>query len=83
MAGKIASFLFTLTLIGWRVYDIIKGRPTAMSWILLVLFSLVGLFELGDIFETRKKLAADGTANADAASVDAAQTEAAHERQTA
>ncbi len=55
MLEKILSFLFTLGLIGWNVFDITNGRGTTFTWIMLSFFSLVGLFELGAIFEARKK----------------------------
>ena len=49
------SFLFTLGLIGWNIFDITNGRGTTFTWIMLVFFSVVGLFELGAIFEAKKK----------------------------
>ena len=55
MIEKILSFLFTLGLIGWNIFDITNGRGTTFTWIMLSFFSLVGLFELGAIFEARKK----------------------------
>ena len=57
MSTKIGSFLFTLAIIAWEVIDIIHGRATALSWIALGFFSLVGLFELGAIFDEKKKTA--------------------------
>ena len=55
MLDKILSFLFTLGLIGWNIFDIANGRQSVFTWIMLGFFSLVGLFELGAIFEARKK----------------------------
>ena len=55
MIEKVLSFLFTLGLIGWNIFDITNGRGTAFTWIMLSFFSLVGLFELGAIFEAKKK----------------------------
>ena len=58
MFAKIASFMFTLALIGWEVFDVVKGHAGTLTWVLLVLFSLCGLFELGDILHTRKQASA-------------------------
>ena len=55
MMEKVLSFLFTLGLIGWNVFDIANGRQSALTWIMLVFFSLVGIFELGAICEAKKK----------------------------
>lgn len=55
MLEKVLSFLFTLGLIGWNVFDITNGRGTTLTWIMLSFFSLVGLFELGAIFESKNK----------------------------
>ena len=76
MSGKIASFMLTLALIGWRVFEVVKGNHSALTWILLVLFSLVGLFELCDIIETGKKKSGGQAGNADAAGGDAQHIEA-------
>ena len=55
MLEKVLSFLFTLGLIGWNVFDITNSRGTTLTWIMLSFFSLVGLFELGAFFEAKKK----------------------------
>ena len=57
MCEKILSFLFTLGLIGWKIFDIVNGRANVLTWILLVVFCLGGLFELGAIFEEKEKSA--------------------------
>ena len=49
MSGKVASFLFTLALIAWQVFDIVKGKSGVLTWVLLGVFSLMGLFELIDL----------------------------------
>ena len=58
MFERITSFLLTLGVIGWQVFDIVKGQATVLTWIALVFFSLCGLFELGIVFEDRKIKAA-------------------------
>ena len=55
MSGKVASFLFTLALIAWQVFDIVKGKSGVLTWVLLGIFSLGGLFELAEIFESKNK----------------------------
>ena len=55
MSTKVGSFLFTLAIIAWEVIDIIHGRITVFTWIALGFFSLVGLFELGAIFDEKNK----------------------------
>ena len=55
MLEKVLSFLFTLGLIGWNIFDIANGRGTTFTWIMLSFFSLAGLLELGAIFEAKKK----------------------------
>ena len=55
MTEKIVSFLFTLGIIGWEVFDIVKGKASTLTWIALGFFSLVGLFELGAIFSAKNK----------------------------
>lgn len=62
MKEKIASFLFTLAIIAWQVIEMIQGRATTFTWIVLGFFSLVGIFELNAIFSGRKK-PADPPAN--------------------
>ena len=57
MKEKIASFLFTLAIIAWQVIEMIQGRATTFTWIVLGFFSLVGIFELNAIFSARKKSA--------------------------
>ncbi len=52
---RVLSFLFTLALIAWNVFDIIQGRAGVLTWIFLPILSLVGLFEIGGICEARKK----------------------------
>ena len=49
MYGKVASFMMSLVLIGWQVLDIVKGKAGALTWVLLGVFSLMGLFELIDL----------------------------------
>ena len=55
MLERVISFLFTLGLIGWNIFDITNSKGTTFTWIMLVFFSVVGLFELGAIFEAKKK----------------------------
>ena len=55
MTEKIVSFLFTLGIIGWEVFDIVKGKASTLTWIVLGFFALVGIFELGAIFSAKKK----------------------------
>ena len=64
MSEKIASFLMTLALIAWRVYDITRGSHTALNWILIGIFSVMGLFELGAIVEESGKRQAQTDAGA-------------------
>ena len=59
MLEKVLSFLFTLGLIGWNIFDIANGRGNTFTWIMLSFFSLVGLCELGMIFEAKKKAVMD------------------------
>ena len=66
MLDKILSFLFTLGLIGWNIFDIANGRQSVFTWIMLGFFSLVGLFELGAIFEEKKKIAQKDAAQSSA-----------------
>lgn len=68
MSKKVGSFLFTLAIIAWEVLDIIHGRTTVLTWVALGFFSLVGLFELGMIFEEKNK-PADADANKPTAEV--------------
>ena len=49
MSTKVMSFLVSLGLIAWRIVDIVRGNHSVLSWIMLVVFSLFALFELGDI----------------------------------
>lgn len=67
MSGKIASFMFTLALIAWQVFDIIKGKAGVLTWILLGIFSLGGLFELAEICESKNKAVTAGEQPADTA----------------
>ena len=55
MGEKIASFLFTLALMGWDIYNIASGRATAFTWIMLGVLALGGLFEFGAICEAAAK----------------------------
>ena len=55
MTERVASFLFTLALIAWNVFDIVQGRAGILTWIFLPILSIVGLFEIGGICEARKK----------------------------
>ncbi len=55
MTEKIISFLATLALIGWNVLDITRGNHPVVSWILIGVFSIGGLFELGAILEEKKR----------------------------
>ena len=57
MSGKVASFMFTLALLAWQIFDIVKGSAGVLTWVLLVIFSLGGLFELGEIFESKNPAA--------------------------
>lgn len=52
---RIVSFLFTLALIAWNVFDIVQGRAGILTWIFLPILSIVGLFEIGGICEAKKK----------------------------
>ena len=36
MFERITSFLLTLGVIGWQVFDIVKGQATVLTWIALV-----------------------------------------------
>ena len=45
----------TIGIIGWEVFDIVKGKASTLTWIVLGFFSLVGIFELGAIFSAKKK----------------------------
>ena len=49
MMEKLASFILTLGLIAWEVLDIVHGNHPTLSWILIGIFTLMGLFELGAI----------------------------------
>ena len=60
MSGKIASFIMSLVLIGWKVIDIFTGRANVLTWVLLGVFTVMGLFELIDICETGHKTITDG-----------------------
>ena len=62
-SGKIASFFLSLALIAWQVFDIVKGKAGVLTWVLLGVFSLGALFELGDICTTKDNAADNGTAN--------------------
>ena len=62
MSQKVISFLFTLVLIGWQIFDIVRGKASVFTWILLPIFCLGGLFELGAICEGKKSDAAENTA---------------------
>ncbi len=69
MSERIASFLMTIGLIVWRVFDITRGNHTALNWILIGIFAIMGLFELGAIVEESEKRhpqTAAGTPDADA-----------------
>ena len=55
LTERIVSFLFTLALIAWNVFDIVQGRAGVLTWIFLPILSIVGLFEIGGIREARKK----------------------------
>ncbi len=69
MTEKVVSFLMTLGLIGWRIYDITRGNHSALNWILIGIFAIMGLFELGAIVEESEKRhpqTAAGTPDADA-----------------
>ena len=57
MSGKVASFMFTLALLAWQIFDIVKGSAGVLTWVLLVIFSLGGLFELGEIVESKNPAA--------------------------
>ena len=60
MSGKIASFLMSLVLIGWKVIDIFTGKANVLTWMLLGVFTVMGLFELADIVESDHKTVTDG-----------------------
>ena len=60
MSGKIASVIMSLVLIGWKVIDIFTGRANVLTWVLLGVFTVMGLFELIDICETGHKTVTDG-----------------------
>ena len=68
MSGKVASFMFTLALLAWQIFDIVKGSAGVLTWVLLVIFSLGGLFELGEIFESKSKPTAEEEQPAEAKS---------------
>ncbi len=55
MTEKVLSFLLTLSLIAWNIFDITRGNHPVISWILLGVFSIGGLFELCAIFEEKNK----------------------------
>ena len=55
MFEKVASFLFTLGLMGWNIYNIVRGHASVFTWIMLGVLTLGGLFELGAIFEAHEK----------------------------
>ena len=55
MFEKVASFLFTLGLMGWNIYNIVRGHASVFTWIMLGVLALGGLFELGAIFEAHEK----------------------------
>lgn len=59
MSGKVASFMFTLALLAWQIFDIVKGSAGVLTWVLLVIFSLGGLFELGEIVESKNPVPAE------------------------
>ena len=66
MSGKVASFMFTLALLAWQIFDIVKGSAGVLTWVLLVIFSLGGLFELGEIFESKNPAAPEEEQQAEA-----------------
>ena len=66
MSGKVASFMFTLALLAWQIFDIVKGSASVLTWVLLVIFSLGGLFELGEIFESKNPAAPEEERQAEA-----------------
>ena len=59
MSGKVASFMFTLALLAWQIFDIVKGSAGVLTWVLLVIFCLGGLFELGEIVESKNPAPAE------------------------
>ena len=59
--------MFALALIAWQVFDIIKGKAGVLTWILLGIFSLGGLFELAEICEFKSKAVTAGEQPADTA----------------
>ncbi len=71
MSGKVASFLLSLVLIGWQVLDIVKGKAGVLTWVLLGVFSLGALFELGAVLEGSGANADNGAQNAVAESGEA------------
>ena len=60
MYAKIASFILTLVLIAWQVFDLIQGRTGALTWTLLGGFTLMGTFELAGIIKSRHPAVTDG-----------------------
>ena len=60
MSGKIASFILSLVLIGWQVLDLVHGKTGVLTWALLGGFTLMGLFELGDIISSSHKTVTEG-----------------------
>ena len=66
MLDRVISFLFTLGLIGWNIIDITKGKGTTFTWIMLIFFSVVGLFELSAIFEAKEKAGKENEAQSSA-----------------
>ena len=54
MFEKIASFLITLGLIAWNVFDMINGRASTFTYIATGVLSLFGIFELGGIISAKR-----------------------------
>ena len=50
----------------WQIFDIVKGSAGVLTWVLLVIFSLGGLFELGEIFESKNPAAPEEERQAEA-----------------
>ena len=50
----------SLVLIGWKVIDIFTGKANVLTWVLLGVFTVMGLFELVEIVESGHKTATDG-----------------------
>lgn len=63
MSGKLASFFLSLALIGWQVFDIVKGKASVLTWVLLGIFSLGALFELGAVLEGNGTATQNGAEN--------------------